>query len=240
MTDANILHVYGLTSSLIKVSEQLIALNVSHSLVTKSNLRVLEKRIDLGFNQPAWPILVDTLTCINRIPNSAGNKILFVCDSLDSIKMCNIQQIKSEDLKNTLVKALIYAVTNPISKNWVLINKEPSIEDYIKAVTKPQILNTIQTFIYKIAPYSLRKEVQTLIISYLAGSTSKLLLKAKLESSYKLVDLLNLCFTEKADHLRAAVSAFNKSKNVEQVSLDYDIDSFQILYITRSVALAKN
>lgn len=235
-----ILQAYGLTSSLIKVSEQFIALNISHSILTKNKLQVVERVVDLGVTQPAWPVLMDTLSCVNRVLINRSPQILFVCDSLSSIELCNISQIKTDDLKSTLRKALIYAVANPIENGWVLTSKEPSLEEYVKAVTKPQILNEIQTLLYKIAPYALRKEVQAMVISYLAGDLQQSVLRAKLQSSYKLTDILNICFDAKAENLRKAVIAFNKCKNIDLVSSEYNIHSFQILYITRSVAIANS
>jgi hypothetical protein len=238
VNNTQILQAYGLTSSILKVSEQLLALNVAHSIVTKNNLQVNERFLHLGLTQPAWPVLIDGLSCINKVQFKENVPlILFVCDSLASIEMCNIQQIKSEDLKLNLKKALIYAISNPINTKWKLTSKEPSIEEYVNAVSKPQILNEIQTSIYKITPYSLRKEVQALVISYLANDIQQPQLKAKLQSNYKLADILNICCTDKANNLRKAVVAFNKSKNIDLVSEEYGIASFQILYITRSFAL---
>lgn len=237
---AKILQAYGITSSILKVSEQLLTLNIAHSVITKNNSQINERFLHLGLTQPAWPVLIDGLSCINKT-QFADNMpiILFVCDSLSSIQLCNIQQIKSDDLKSNIKKALIYAVSNPIVGGWKLTSKEPSIEEYVNAVSKPQILNEIQTSIYKIAPYALRKEVQALVISYLANDVQQSQLKFKLQSNYKLAEILDICCSDKAINLRKAVLAFNKCGNIDLVSNEYSIASFQILYITRSFALSK-
>jgi hypothetical protein len=112
---------------------------------------------------------------------------------------------------------------------------EPSIADYVNAATKPSFLNHIQTSIYKIQPYGLRKEVQAMCIAYLAGGTSLAVLKRKLRSNFKLEDLAKLMLAEKAKQLKDAV-ALLKGLPVDQVAKKTGFEQFELNYVANSYA----
>ena len=76
------------------------------------------------------------------------------------------------------------------------------LKEVLKVATTYSFLNGIQTALYKITPYSLRKNTQTAIISYFYGDLPYTKLITHLESSNKLKTLLELCKDKQAKALR--------------------------------------
>ena len=120
-------------------------------------------------------------------------------------------------------------------EGWSLINKEPSTLDYVNSATKPSLVNKLQTEVYKLTPYALRKEVQQLMIAYLAGTASYTAMHKKLKSSLKLQRLGELLHLPKAKELREAVLMLNTT-SVEDVAKKTGFETFELLYLSRSNA----
>lgn len=230
-----ILQAFGVPlSSPIQLSEILSKLQVSHSVVGISGNKIWQRDVDTGSVQPAWVIVLDSVLAIKRFRCNRGDKVIFVCDSPISLSTCNLVEVTMDNMYLAVKESLKVSVRNPIPGGWKIKQTETSIMEYVDSATKPSFLNFIQTAIYKISPYPLRKEVQNLTVSYLNGDVPFLTLKAKLQSSYKLTDLLELCKNPKADNLKKAVATFKKSAQLEATAIEYGIETFEILYVTNS------
>lgn len=143
--------------------------------------------------------------------------------------------IKPDNMAENIPLALQYATRNPLVE-WSLIRKEPSISDYVNNATKPSFLNFIQTELYKLTPYDLRKDVQAMVIRYLDGAIKLKPLKDKLQSSHKLTNLLGLIMDSQTLKLREAIAEYKKTGNLEVTAVQYGIETFEILYVVRSAS----
>jgi len=223
-----IVHAYGICeSSPLVVSDTLRALNISHSLAGVP--------FDLGFPQPYEVVILNKA----YIPKSKTQQVVFICAPAAILKTTNLRLLKCDDLYNTLKEALIYASKHPFNPGWELQNNPKSILDFVNLATKPSYLNKLQESLYKITPYSLRKEAQTLIISYLASKASRKDLFAKLNSSWKFATLKELLDDPKAVKLKDAVSMYYKVNDEVKVAEATGFETFEILYIARSAAIVK-
>lgn len=233
-----IVQAYGVVdASPIQISEILKALNVSHSLIGGFG-RVMRLTIDgLAPEQPMWPVIVDRVKTIPKIDFEKDPMVLFVCDSRASLALSNANSslwpenrpvTLSTGVEAALVASL--AVTSP----WSLVTSVPTLEDYVNLAAKPSFLNFVQGAFYKITPYSKRKEVQQMCIAYLAGAITTTAIKQYLKTSLKFATLLSLIDSPKALNLREAVAVSRSAPSLEQVCKDFDVQSFEILYIVRS------
>ena len=231
-----ILDAFGIPDySPLQVSEFLRALNMSHTL-EGGFLRHLTCTVDaLCTEQPVWPVVIDRIKAIPRIRTTVDRQVLFVCDSLSALSTTNIgtdlwPENRGHDAVRKFKKVLIRASK---SKGWELTTKELTTLEYVESASKPSYLNWIQSAIYKITPYALRKEVQQLVISYLAGGASYTALNKKLRSSLKLQDLHELLNQPKAKELREAVLMLSRLP-VEEVAKVTGFEQFEILYVAKS------
>jgi hypothetical protein len=102
--------------------------------------------------------------------------------------------------------------------------------DFVNEVSKPSVLNGIQTHVYKIQPYSLRKEVQGLIIGYFQSKVSKQTMTRSLQRSFKTEPLIPLLLA--AANIRDAV-AMLKGSDVDTVSQLTGVQTFELLYLSK-------
>lgn len=231
---SKIIHAYGLLASPLQVSAVLTQLKVGHTLF-KDSLMSPGKELHFDSRQPAWPVVLPTIQAMSRYRCGADKQILMICDSLALLSTCNLRTLKPHNMEVTLKKALEYAVANPMD-GWHLIRTEPSIKEYVDSATTPSYLNLIQSDLYKITPYDLRREVQALLIGCLAGMEPRAKLVAKLKSSQKLDGLLELIKDPKFMGLKEAVALFRTNGDVDTTALATGYQTFEILYVTRSAS----
>jgi hypothetical protein len=231
MKNKNLIQIYGVLASPMQLSAELSALNVSH-IVVNNSLRAEPRLKELGFKQPALPIVVPSLTIFRRQQLTYERQIMFVCGPLAELQTTNIRVIK--DWRSHLRKALEYAIANPLPPDWKLVISEPTMEDFVHKATKPSFLNHVQAELYRITPYDLRKSVQALVISYLGGTESAAKLRAKLASSYKLDRLRELMKDPKCQVLRQAVADYRKIGDEEKVAKAHGVETFEIMYLFKS------
>ena len=233
-----ILAAYGILDySPIQVSEFLRRLRMSHTL--EGGLRHLTHTLDgLCKEQPLWPIVVDKVKAIHKLRMKTERTILLVCDSRAALSTTNVRtELWPEHRGSDMVDALKAAMlaTNKNSCEWELTNNEPSTLDYVNSATKPSFVNLLQTEIYKLTPYALRKEVQQVVIAYLAGTASYTSMHKKLKSSLKLQTLAGLMHLPKAKELREAVLMLGGA-SVEEVAKKTGYETFELLYLSKSNA----
>lgn len=233
-----ILDAFGIPDySPLYVSDLLRALNMSHTL-EGGFIRHLTCTVDgLCVEQPVWPIVVDRVRAIPKIRSQIDRQVLFVCDSKAALSNTNIKQdlwpsSRGSDVLRTFKDVLARANR---SSGWTIEVDEPTTLDFVKSATKPSYLNLIQTQLYKLTPYTLRKEVQQLVIAYLAGTAPYTAMHRKLKSSLKLQSLSELLHLPKAKELREAVLMLN-SNPVEEVAKKTGFQPFELNYLSKSSA----
>jgi hypothetical protein len=230
-----ILAAYGILDySPIQVSEFLRRLRMSHTV--EGGIRQSYTVDGLCKEQPVWPVIVDKVKAIPKVSCDRGHSVLFVCDSRAALSTTNLSislwpDHRSPDTLAAFKTSLVIASKN--AEGWDLISKEPSTLDYVNSATKPSLVNKLQTEVYKLTPYSLRKEVQQLMIAYLAGTASYSAMHKKLKSSLKLQRLAELLHLPKAKELREAVLMLGNS-SVEEVAKKTGFETFELLYLSRS------
>lgn len=229
----NVIQAYGVLASPLQLGAEFTAVGISHIMIDAS-LHARPTVKDIAKKQPAWPVVIPSLVTLKRHWLEYDQQILYVCGSLDELKTTNLRIIK--DWKASLRQSLVYAVANPFAKDWALVTKEPTMEDFVHSATKPSFLNHIQAEIYKLTPYDLRKTVQAMVISYLAGIDTFGPLKLKLASSYKLDRLKALMADPQCQVLRNAVADYRKTEDEEAVAKAYGVETFEIMYLVKSSA----
>jgi hypothetical protein len=239
----NVIGAFGIVDlSPIQVSNMLRALNVSHTYIgvhAKSKRASIVDVCGTAKEQPAWPVVVDRLSSIKRLRTNRQRLIYLIIDSRAALSISNANQALWPENRGSLRfdQSLRLALMSASKRGepFALIQTEPSISDYVNAATKPVFLNHVQTAIYKIAPYTLQKEVRSLSVAYLAGAASLTVLKRKLKTSFKLEELSALMLSDRARALRDAV-AQSRNTPVEQVAKTGGFEPFEINYVINSYA----
>jgi len=233
----SVLAAFGIVDrSPLEVSDALKTLNMSHTYAWRQGVRYNTTTIDgLANEQPVWPIVVDSLRTLSKLKVD-GRYVFLVVDSRAALANTNLDgtlwpERQSGSFVHCLRKALITSKT--AKAVWNLEAREPSLMDYVNTATKPSQLNKYQTLTCKITPYSLRKEVQALCISYLAGSASIKALKTKLRSNLKFAPLLEFMLDDKTRVYRDAINML-KTTPMDRVVKDTGIQSFDLLFIMNS------
>ena len=127
-------------------------------------------------NLPAVPVVCVGLDSISKFKKSDDtNYVLFVCDAPPKLTHTNLEGMPepNQPLNLRLKAALLY----PWKTDLVIALDEPSLSEYIEQASKPSVLRTLQTLLYKIHPYSLRKDMQAGIFAYLLVGLKPLYIK---------------------------------------------------------------
>ncbi len=206
--------IYGTSEhSIVEISYALSALRVSHDMIFKSHsARVNRRKV-----QPKHVIVTD---------NSKGFKkgcVNFITAPSSALDLTNWPR-----LRGPLVESLKRALTTQVSV--VPSTKILSYLDYVNLVAKPSVLNLIQTEVYKINPYALRKQTHQIVLDYLNSKISKRNLKDMLSKNLKHEALLPLLIS--ADSLRNAVAMIGK-KTVEEIAAETGHPTFELLYLSK-------
>lgn len=237
-----ILGMFGVIDlSPIQVSDMLKRLKMSHTI--EGGVRHISYTIDgLCKEQPVWPVVIDRVKAIPKVRIQKDRMVYFVCDSRASLASTNGSQflwpVASPHsmmlrVQDALQMAHKVGLMNPIG--WELHTSEPSISDYVNAASKPSFLNHIQTAVYKINPYALRKEVQALIILFLSGKIPASKLRAKLKSSFKFDDLTRLMNDPNVPKIREACELhLKRGLSIEAVEKQTGVATFELLYLVNS------
>ena len=216
----------------LQVSEALRSLRMSHTIA--GGFRYLQMDVDgLARVQPVWPAVVD-VKGVSRLYLTRSPVVLFVCDSLAALMDTNVDRSFIDEAVSAVVKVKRALLSIDFDAHWKFRRKEATVADYVAVASKPSFLSNIQTAIYKINPYALRKEVQNLAIQYLASNVGVTKLKSKLNSSVRLEPLAQLMLSPKAQDLKEAVRMYQRTQDVEVVAKDSGFATFELLYIVKS------
>ena len=113
------------------------------------------------------------------------------------------------------------------------IVKSMTAMDYVAVISKPSVITKIQTAIYRIQPYSLRKSTQALVLQFFNSQTSWRTLTTVLGRSYKTMPVLEL--VKEGARLRDAVQEL-KTKTPETVEAETGIPAFELRYVSKERA----
>lgn len=182
-------------------------------------------------------IVVDSVNRASKV--RADDAMMIVCDSQPALAKTNANKTlyPGEKLRLALTKAVSFCIAKQKnnSKQITFTIKQTSLNDILKVATTYSFLNGIQTALYKITPYKLRKQTQTNVISYFYGDLNYTNLEAYLNSSSKLATISDLCKDPKARELRQACIAARKNpKFVEKIAKSNGFASFELMYVIKS------
>lgn len=230
----NLIHAYGVLASPLQIHQELMRLNVSHSLIDDS-LRAKAKLVNMSKMQPAWPVVLPSIAAFKRYKVEYERQIAFVCASKDELAQTNLRVIR--DWRKHTSAALQYATVHMFDPGWKLHVAEEGVESFVEKVTTKSFLNDVLDAIYKITPYDLRKEVQAMVIAYLAAKIGLKPLRTKLRSSYKLERLLQLMTSGECHLLRQAVArCVDVDGDADKTAKTYGVAAFDIRYVIKSSA----
>lgn len=238
--DEGILAAYGVPDhSPYDISTVLSGIGVGHTIMWREGLTTKSKTIKSnGSTQKAWPIIVDSVRLLPLL-KLHGRYIAYVTDARAALSLSNINNSMWDETTDVpFAKAIKQSLKVKVRDvpDWSLTRREPSLMEYVNKAVKPSQLNDFQTLVCKINPYTLRKEIQTMFIGYLASVVKGSTLKAKLNSSYRLAPLLELMKAERTQELRKAVAQVKSGTDLEKVCLETDFESFEIMYILKASA----
>jgi len=227
----------------IEFSDLLRNLNMSHTLCWRTGLKYESYDVDgLCIEQPVWPVLIDKVKTIDKVHLEKDRLVYFVFDSASELSYCNISKglwkeaLGIETFEERVKAALQFSANQ--EDNWVLKKSEPALSEYINQASKASVLQEVLALFYKINPYELRKQIQTLCISYLAGKGSITALKRELKKSMKLEDLYQIMTSEKIQEFRNAVQQLSHN-TVDEVAEKTGFETFDLRYIQKSFDKSK-
>ena len=226
-------YLYDLTS----VSRGLSELGYTHTLIGKELSQTKDIQCDHTTQYPIY--VVDSLT---RAIHLATGKpcVIIVCDAKSALLTSNVDcelmfphYTKSEFLLALKKAALAYAP-------HALTIKEPTLQEVIDKVTTKSILTDVQTLVNKVNPYELRKKVHKYIISYLYGEMPYAKIIKFFSTATKLENLKKIVSSSDAKNMRNAVLEYTKTKDVETVSKQFGVHTFEVLYVYNSYVRLKD
>ena len=224
------LSIYGIYhKSPREVARELMRHNISFTIYGKEYDQI--KKIKKN-DQPFDIILIDGL---DRAKKISSNGMMIVCDSKTALARTNCDRTLYPGFKLNVALEKAIEQTKDKKRQITLRIKDWTLKEILKTATTYSFLNGIQTALYKITPYSLRKESQKAIIAYFYGAIDKNKLNILLESSKKLATLHELCNCEEADRLRLACMESIKDRlHTVEICKKYGFEEFEVVYIIKS------
>lgn len=198
----------------LEISHTLAKLSVTHTLNVDRELRLIDRK-------KAQPLAVHVTQDIKDTRKAVN----FIVASAAELELTNYLPLPLDlSLKEAIKGALLEA------KKIVPHVSRRSSMDYVNLVAKPSLLNKIQTEVYRIQPYPLRKQTQLIVLDYFNSKISVRRLKSILSDNLKHETLLPLLIS--ATSLRDAVARL-KSETVEEVSASSGHPTFELLYLSK-------
>ncbi len=223
----------------LNISEFLQSKNLGHYVIGYSTTRKwwvqyeVKGKLPFGF----LPVICHKLTDLRRIQYEGLPVVAIVCDSFGAIAHSNVPCLATDNLEE-LWNEISTLVESDLSNTFILQTFDPPLMDYVAIASKPSDLNKMLTVIMKIHPYDLRKQVQTTLISYLAGKIKESQLKQVLYQSIKAETLIPLIQKPEVQKLRNVLLTLQHKtapdQEVEEIAEAEGIDVFDINYILTS------
>jgi hypothetical protein len=239
-----IIGAYGVIDmSPIEMSEQLRALNLSHTYLARAGFRLMQYNIDgLCKEQPVWPIVVDSIRTLSKLDQwlqaPPARAVVFVADARAALTNTNISHaLWPENRQGGFQKALKseLKLAHRAGASWQLEITNPSIMDYVNTAVKPSILNDLQSAFYKISNYTARKEIQKLCIGWFAGQVSTARIHKALKSNIRYERIHELMQSPLALALQLAVKELIATgEDAAVIAKRTGFESFELMYLKRS------
>lgn len=228
--------IYGIYhKSLYEICQTLSQLKVNYYIYGEKFNQY--KQVKVKEKQSFNVYLVESLSRAKKIYELEPG-LMIVLDSISALKKSNVSKLlfPGLKLKQAIKKAIAECKERKKQSKEVELKVEPlRLGEVLKVATSYSFLNGIQTALYKITPYSLRKETQTKIISYFYGDTSYTELMLHLDSSAKLDKLASLCKDKQAKALReACLEARSNPEKIDRIAKASGFASFELMYIIKS------
>lgn len=236
-----ILKAWGVSSlTPLDISRELEKLRVSHSNIgycTQTSQYVRRARDFRIKGQGKWPVVLDSIAAYHRLSTLERKKnlILYV--------FCSKQEILHTNLdlwipnKQNLRQSLIYSLTTlDEGKEFKLEEYEPTLEMHIDLAARPSALSDLQTAYYKINPYEHRKQVQEVVILYLASEVGESKLERTLRTTLRGEELLGMLNTVECQNLKEAITYARAGNSVEEAAAKFNVEGFDISYILNSIS----
>lgn len=201
--------------STVELSFALSKLGVSHTINTGGR----KMRVTKAKEQPMAVHVTSVLKDYKE------NTVNFIVASAAELATTNYLRMKDTQDLCAMVKTALLD-----EKMIVPTVKSVSPIEYVNQVAKPSLLNKIQTEIYRIQPYGLRKQTQQLVLAYMASKLTKAQIKKALADNLKHETLLPLILS--ADSLRNAVARL-PAETPEAIAADTGHPTFEILYLSK-------
>jgi hypothetical protein len=207
----------SVSHSPIAISYALAKLRVSHTLVSGKRTLVVDKKRE-------QPVPVHVTPHLKDYRKGTVNFIVASAAELATTNYPLLSTLHTDSLIDEVREALLKRV------EIVPAVTEMLPIDYVNQVAKPSLLNKIQTQIYKIQPYSLRKTTQHLVLGYLKSEISESKIRKALADNLKHEELLPLVLA--ARPLREAVARLAQEP-LEKVAAESGYPTFELLYISK-------
>ena len=194
---------------------------MSHS-IRISNLRE-PKVINCGYGQPRWVHVSDTPKDLQE------SSVNFISMPYAALVQTNIMSFPDPSQYSLDLSIKIMLESNRLPHEVSIRNF--SAREYVDMISKPSLLNNLQNLIYKIQPYSLRKEAQAMMLQFFSGRVSTYTAESFFKKSLKTAPIVKLLQGE-GQSLRQAVIR-TRSEPVEVVSESTGIATFDLLYLSK-------
>lgn len=228
--------IYGIYhKSLHEICQTLSQLNLNYSIFGEKFNQY--KQVKNKEKQSFAIYIVESLDRAKKL-HALDSGLMIILDSIPALKKANVSKLlyPGLKLKQAIKKAIFECKERKKNNKLLSLKVEPlRLGEVLKVATTYSFLNGIQTALYKITPYDLRKNTQIKVISYFYGDLAYRDLMQHLESSSKLDRLKTLCKDKQAKALReACLEVRNNPDKVNKIAKASGFASFELVYIIKS------
>lgn len=179
-------------------------------------------------NLPSTPVVLAGLDCLAHYRPTNERHTLFICDAAPRLQCTNLKGMPVDD--GTLVGRLKASLLSPFQETVKVHLDEPGLLDYVAEASRPSVLRSIQTLLYKVNPYALRLQIQAAIFTYLAGG-SYAKVKGVLGLHVRGKEFRTLLGTDAAQILVQAVKESKNLSDRREIADKYGLDVFDLNYV---------
>lgn len=182
---------------------------------------------------PALPVICVGLDSIRKFKSKYHRHVLFVCDSNEQLKHTNLKPLPGKET-DALIERVKSGLLAPWDSGLEITVDEPSLLEYVDKASKPSLLRDIQTLVYKINPYALRKDIQFVVMLYLSGKISRKAAFTEIALCSRSRELQELLQSPASQIL---IKALKKAQDLptQQVADEFGIDVFDLNFVRASV-----
>jgi hypothetical protein len=201
-----------------EISQALVGLGIAHTVLGKGPGRKQQRAVPGSATKASQIIVAD------HVGSTPPESITLVSACYGELSETNYQRFPDGPLVKTIP---------------IVLRTKPSVVprflargamDYVNLISKPSVLNEIQGRIYKIQPYALRKETNTMVLAYFNSSVSERVMREQLARNMKTEALVPLL--KNARHIRDAVKMLSVM-SADEISATTGVPTFDLLYLSK-------